>query len=290
MHNELYTLITGASEGLGKALALECASRGMNIILVALPGAELKNLACYIEKNYGVRVLYFEHDLTKKEEYCKLYEEVKEKNLSVNILINNAGMGGTHFFEEKDAEYYHQQIALNVVAPTLITHLFLGDLENNHPSYILNVSSLASFFYLPKKQVYGGTKSYLVAFSKSLRKELKRKKVYVSTICPGAMNTTLSLILQNRTGPWLGRLSAMNPEDVAKIAMDHMLKRKEQIIPGFLNRFFIVLDKILPRFFKEILTDFQMNRVKVFKNPLMMQTKPGMAFNPPFINPLKAVI
>jgi hypothetical protein len=104
------------------------------------------------------------------------------------------------------------------------------------------------------------------------------------------MNTTLSLILQHRTGPWLGRLSAMNPEDVAKIAMDHMLKRKEQIIPGCLNRFFMVLDKILPRCFKEMLTDFQMSRVKIFKNPLMMQTNPGMVINPPFINPLKSVV
>ena len=82
----------------------------------------------------------------------------------------------------------------------------------------------------------------------------------------------------------------MNPEDVAKIAMAHMLKRKEQIIPGFLNRFFMFLDKILPGFFKEMLTDFQMSRVKVFKNPLMKQTSPGLVINPPFNNPLKAVV
>ena len=290
MHKIPYTLITGASEGFGKALALECARQSMNMILVALPGAELKNLALYIEKNYGVCVLYFDHDLTKKEECYKLYKEVKEKNLSVNILINNAGMGGTHFFEEKDMEYYQRQIALNVVAPTLLIHLFLPDLQKNNKSYILNVSSLASFFYLPKKQVYSGTKSYLLAFSKSLRRELKRKRVFVSTICPGAMNTTLSLILQNRTGPWLGRWSAMNPEDVAKIAIAGMLKRKEQIIPGLLNRLFILMDKILPGCFKELLTDLQMSRVKVFNNPVMMQTNPGLVINPTFISPLKAVL
>lgn len=290
MYNEPYALITGASEGFGKALALECAARGMNTILVALPGVELKNLAQYIEKNYSTRVLYFEHDLTHKEECYKLYKQVKEKNLAINILINNAGMGGTHFFEEKDTEYYYYQIALNVIAPTLITHLFLSDLQKNNASYILNVSSLAGFFYLPKKQVYGGTKSYLLAFSKSLGRELKRKNVYVSTICPGAMNTTPILILQNRTGPWLGRWSAMNPENVAKIALDDMLNKKEQIIPGILNRLFLSLDKILPAFFKEILTDLQMKRVKVFKNPVSKQVSPDLTLNSPFINPLKAVV
>src|SRR5688572_3898302 len=199
-------------------------------------------------------------------------------------------MGGTHFFEEKDTEYYHRQIALNVTAPTLLTHLFLPDLRKNKCSYILNVSSLASFFHLPRKQVYGGTKSYLLAFSKSLGRELKKENVFVSTICPGAMNTTPILILQNRTGPWLGRWSAMNPEDVAKIAMDGMLKRKGQIIPGLLNRFFLSLDKILPGFVKEMLTELQMNRVRVFKSPVNLQPIPGLAIHTPIINPLKAVI
>src|SRR5690242_5223664 len=120
MRNEYFTLITGASEGFGKALALQCATRNMNLILVALPGSALSNLACFIEKNYDVNVLFFEHDLSKKEECTKLFEAIKQRELKINMLINNAGMGGTHYFEEKDAEYYYKQIELNVVAPTLL--------------------------------------------------------------------------------------------------------------------------------------------------------------------------
>ena len=162
MRNNYYTLITGASEGFGKALAIECASRNMNLILVALPGSGLNNLAGYIEKNYDVHVLFFEHNLCNKEECYRIFDEVNEKGIIVNVLINNAGMGGTHFFDERDAEYYNRQIELNVTAPTLLTHLFLNTLEHNTPSYILNVSSLAGLFSLPLKQVYGGTKSYRV--------------------------------------------------------------------------------------------------------------------------------
>jgi hypothetical protein len=258
MCNGNYALITGASEGFGKALALECAARKMNLILSALPGSGLENLAEFIRRNFDVKVFCFEHDLSKKEDCHSLYEEIEELNLPVNILINNAGMGGTHLFEERSAAYYHRMLDLNVTTPTLLTYLFLEKLNHNSPSYILNVSSLAGFFYLPRKQVYGATKSYLVSFSKSLRRELKQKNISVSAVCPGGMNTKLELVLHNRTLKGLSRWSVMNPEDVAKITIDGMLTRKEIIIPGSWNRVFIAMDKLLPKWFKEWLTDRQM--------------------------------
>jgi uncharacterized protein len=268
MRNENFALITGASEGFGKALALECASRNMNLLLVALPGSGLCSLACFIERNYDVRVLFYEHDLSKKEECLQLFEEINKRELKINVLINNAGMGGTHFFEERDTEYYYKQIELNVVAPTLLTHFFLQTLEKNSPSHILNVGSLASFFYLPKKGVYGGTKSYLVSFSKSLGRELKSKNVFVSTVCPGGMNTTPALILQNKNMTGMGRWSVMNPEDVAKTAITGMLAKKEVIIPGFWNRLFMLMDMLLPKWFKEILTDRSMKQARAIRNPI----------------------
>lgn len=279
MRNEYFTVITGASEGFGKSLSLECASRNMNLILVALPYSGLSNLACFIERNYAVDVFFFEHDLSKKEECIQLFEEIKQRGLKINVLINNAGMGGTHYFEERDAEYYYKQIELNVVAPTLLTHCFLQILEKNSPSYILNVGSLASFFYLPRKGVYGGTKSYLVSFSKSLRRELKSKKVFVSTVCPGGMNTTPILILQNKSLKGMGRWSVMNPEEVARIAIKGMIAKKEVIIPGFWNRLFMIMDKFLPKWYKEMLTDKSMKQAKAVKSPVeiyMRTLKPAI--------------
>ncbi|HEX7845300.1 MAG TPA: SDR family NAD(P)-dependent oxidoreductase [Chitinophagaceae bacterium] len=265
MNKEYYTLITGASEGFGKALSLECARRGMHLILVALPGDELFALGRYIHTEFGVKTICLPHDLTKREECQRLHEEIVQHGFAINMLINNAGIGGTHFFKEKEADYYQRQIALNVTAPTLLTHLLLENLQQNNPSHILNVSSLASFFYLPAKQVYGATKSYLVSFSKSLGCELKQKNISVSAICPGGMNTTLAQVIQNRSLKGISRWSVMDPEDVAKVAIDNMLHKKQLIVPGFWNRLFLLMNRILPQFLKDGLIQLQTKRQRAFK-------------------------
>ena len=261
MPNNCYTLITGASEGLGKALAIECAGRSMNLILVALPGMELHSLTNFIKLNYPVHVICIEKDLCKDESCRELYDQVTELDLKVNMLINNAGIGSTVLFEEGSPGLYEKQIKLNVLATTMLTRLFLETLQRNSHSYILNVGSMASFFYLPKKQVYGATKSFIYFFSKSLRKELRKSNVHISVLCPGGMNTNLALTLMNKTGNFLSRLSVMNPEDVVPIAIDGLLNGKEVIIPGKLNNFFMLLDKILPGAIKKIITAYGMKKL-----------------------------
>ncbi|MEI9944227.1 MAG: SDR family NAD(P)-dependent oxidoreductase [Chitinophagaceae bacterium] len=166
MHNNFYTLITGASEGFGKALAIECAQREMNLILVALPGPELHPLADFIRRNYCVDVVSIEKDLCEDESCSGLFNEINALKLRVNMLINNAGIGSTVPFADGNVSMYEKQIKLNVLATTLITRLFLGMLKQNSPSHILNVGSLASFFCLPKKQVYAATKSFVYLFFK----------------------------------------------------------------------------------------------------------------------------
>jgi uncharacterized protein len=261
MLNNYYTLITGASEGFGKALAIECACRKMNLILVALPGPELYSLAGFIKRNYCVDVISIEKDLCKDQSCIELFNEVNALNLQVNMLINNAGIGSTVLFEEGSINLFEKQIKLNVLATTLITRLFLETLKRNSHSWILNVGSMSSFFYLPKKQVYGATKSFIYFFSKTLHKELKKDNVHVSVLCPGGMNTNLTLTLMNKTGNWLTRLSIMEPAEVVPVAIDGLLKRKEVIIPGRVNRFFMLLDKILPESIKEIITRHGMKKI-----------------------------
>src|SRR5687767_6194155 len=189
MSNIYFTLITGASEGLGKFLALECAARRMNLMLVSLPGSGLDNVASFIKKNFDVSVEFFETDLSLSGSCHMLISEIEERNLKINILINNAGQGSTSMFEERTAEFYEKQIMLNVMSTTVITRLLIKNLMRCKPSYILNVGSLASFFTLPEKQVYGGTKAYVYAFSKSLEREFGKKGVKVSVLCPGGINT-----------------------------------------------------------------------------------------------------
>jgi short-subunit dehydrogenase len=261
MHNTVYTLITGASEGLGKAFAFECASRAMNLILVSLPESGLPELANFIRRNFDISVHYFEKDLSQSSGCYDVFLEIENKKLQVNILINNAGMGSTILFDEGSPEFYEKQIGLNVLATTVITHLFIKNLRGKTPAYVLNVGSMASFFFLPKKQVYGGTKSYIYYFSKSLKKELKNKGVNVSVLCPGGINTNLSVTLSNKNASWTSRISIMNPEEVAPIALNGLLKKKEVIIPGRLNRFFLFLDKILPAPVKTLITNYTMKKI-----------------------------
>ncbi len=257
-----YTLITGASEGFGKALAIECASRKMNLVLVALPGPELNNLADFIKRNYGVTVFTIEKDLTTEENCMAVYKEVLQLQLPVNTLINNAGLGSTMLFCEGEISFYQKQIKLNILATTMITHLFMNMLKKNGPSYVLNVGSLSSYFYLPKKQVYGASKSFIYCFSKCLRSELNKSEVSVSVICPGSMNTNISITQLLKTSGWLSRTAVMNPEDVAPIAIDGMLNRDEVIIPGKMNKLFLLMNKILPSAIKKMMIGRQMNAIR----------------------------
>tara|TARA_R100000935_G_scaffold13495_3_gene27082 strand:- start:2606 stop:3412 length:807 start_codon:yes stop_codon:yes gene_type:complete len=262
MKTNYFTLITGASQGFGKAMAIECAQRHMNLVLVSLPNTGLNELADILEKIYNVSVFSVEMDLGTSENCISLFEKVKKKHISIKYFINNAGVLSKGFFKDLDTNYILFQISLNISTPTLLIKLFLNDLKQNAPSGILNVGSMASFFNLPKKQVYGGTKAYLLSFSRSLRRELESDNISVSIVCPGGMNTSAALTYQNRTGSWGSRMSIMNPEDAAKLAIEGMLKGREIIIPGMLNRFFMLLNSLLPNPVKDKITAVEMNKFK----------------------------
>ena len=259
MPNKFYTLITGASEGFGKALALECASRNMNLVLVALQGPELNCLENFIKRNYEVDVVCIAKDLCQDDACYEVFCEVQNLDLQVNMLLNNAGLGSTVYFEEGSPQFYEKQIKLNVLATTVITRHFLSMLKRNSPSYIMNVGSMASFFCLPKKMVYAATKSFVYTFSRTLRQEVKKDAVSVSVLCPGGMSTNLSLTLMIKSSNYFTRLTAMSPEIAAPIALDGLLRKKEVIIPGRLNNCLLVLYKLLPGWVKTLLMRRAMN-------------------------------
>lgn len=256
-----YTIITGASKGLGKSMAFEFAKRDMNLLLIALPDSGLWELSDFIRKNYNIHVLSLELDLSKVDSCYIIADFIKDNDLKVKYLVNNAGVLSRGFFDELDDKFIIKQIEVNVMAPTLLIRLLLNNLKESSPSGILNISSMAAFFSLQKKQVYGGTKAYLLSFSKSLRKELKKDKISVTTICPGGLNTTTRLCYQNRIVGLITRKSTLSPEEAAKIAIDAMTHKKNTIVPGFINKCFMVLDKLLPEFIKDILAN---NEIKKF--------------------------
>jgi len=255
-----YTLITGASQGFGKAMALEFAERKMNLVLVALPNSGLPQLSNFIKQNLKVDVHYLELDLSLTKSCYLISDYVNTNSLAIKYLVNNAGVLSRGFFDELDDAFILRQIEVNVTTPTLLIKLLLDNLKKSAPAAILNISSMASFFALPKKQVYGGTKAYLTSFSRSLGKELKKDNISVTAICPGGLNTTTRLCYQNRIVGWITRESVLNPEQVATIAIEGMMNRRKVIVPGFVNKCFMFLDKLLPEFVKDMLTSREINK------------------------------
>ena len=138
-----------------------------------------------------------------------------------------------------------------------LTHLLLPALRKHAKSYILNISSLCIFFFLPKKQVYGAGKSFIYFFSKSLRREVRSGGVSVSVLCPGGITTTPVLYLLNTRGSWITRQASLTPEKTAAIAIEGLLKGREMIVPGRWSRVFLHLDRLLPAPIKNRLIEKQ---------------------------------
>jgi uncharacterized protein len=251
MNTKYYSLITGASEGLGKAFAIECAGRNQNLVLVALPGSGLHHLKRFLEKNFAVDVVILEKNLIKAESCIEVFQHATMMGLKINILINNAGMGNSTNFRKINPAILENLLDLNIKSVILLTRYFIEQLDKNIPAYILNISSLCNYFYLPEKQIYGGTKSFIYYFSRALRRELKQDNISVSVLCPGGVNNNIHSTLAHRKLNWFYRISIMNPEEVAPIAINGLLKRKKVIIPGKINRMFVFLDPLIPAFIKD---------------------------------------
>jgi short-subunit dehydrogenase len=240
-----YTLITGASNGLGKEFAHEFAKRGHNLILVSLPGENLDKYCKELEYKHKINARYYEADLTKENSPVELTNWVKE-NFSVNILVNNAGVGGSKHFEESSVEYLDTIILLNIRALTLITRLMLSELKGYSPSYILNVASMAAFSPIPYKTVYPASKAFVYSFSRSLHEELKGSCVKISVINPGPIMTNSDTVHRIKKMGFYGRFGLLSANRVAQIAISSMFKGKKVIIPGVLNKVNFFLLRAVP--------------------------------------------
>jgi uncharacterized protein len=241
-----YTLITGASLGIGKAMAMECASRGMNLIIVALPEDDLENTACEIEGKYGVKVLHYGTDLTKEGNIKTLHEWYLNQNIQLDFLINNAGLGTSGWLTKMDESLIHSMLRLNNDALTSMCYYFIPELKKNKQSWLLNVGSLESFLPIPYKAVYTGTKQYNYGFTLALREELKHFGISVSLLCPGAVVTNEEGLNRIKSQGAKAKLMVTMPDYVAKRAIKRTLEKKNIIVPGRLNKIIRKISMALP--------------------------------------------
>ncbi len=240
-----YALITGASAGTGKQIAIECAKRGFNLFLVSLPQTGLEEFSEELQKTYPVEVKYLSIDLTKPNSPREVFDYSKLNQLSINILVNNAGLGFNGKLESLTAELIDTMILLNVRASTLLTFLFLPEMKKLKRAYILNISSFAGLTPLPYKSVYSATKAYLLFLTQALNIELKGTPISVTSIHPNGISSERALENIKKSG-FLGRISALSPEQVAKISIDNMLAGNKFVIPGVVNKFIYAFGVSLP--------------------------------------------
>lgn len=250
MNAGTYAVITGASQGLGRAFAEECARYKLNLVLTALPGEQLDLAAGNLKEQYNVEVIIYETDLSQEQNCISFFDFVQQKNIPITLLINNAGVGSIGTFESFPAEFYQLQVKLNTLIPVLLTRLFLPVLKKQTSAFILNVSSLANFFFIPGKEVYGATKSFLYSFSLSLRNSLRRSSVSVSVVCPGGIDTNERVRLANSQLKGVAKRSILSPGKVAKYTLARVFQKKAIIIPGTINRITLIVNRCLPSVIK----------------------------------------
>lgn len=233
-------LITGASSGIGEAIAKYLASLDFELILVGRDKAKLEKMQASLDVSSKVIIADLS-DITKVKEVYVL-----TKNENIDVLINNAGFGLFGNFYETDLNKELEMIHTNVEAVHLLTKLFLRDMKSKDNGYIMNVASLAAFGPGPLMATYYATKAYVNTLTESINEELRRdkSKVFVCSLCPGPVDTNF-----NNVAGVSFSVKPLTSDYVAKYAIDSMFKGKVVIIPGFMMRISMFFRRFASRSF-----------------------------------------
>lgn len=242
-----YALITGASGGIGWALAKELASRKHDVLLLARSEQTLKKNCQELQNKFDVRADYFVIDLSIPDSALRARDWLTGKNYLIDILINNAGYGLWGPLNEVNIDELKSMMYLNMQTLVDFSKLILPDLRKSKRAYILNVASTAAYQAVPTMSTYAATKVFVLFFSRGLRWELKGTNVSVSCVSPGPTSTGFINRAHLEVIKERAEKVSMTPEAVAKIAINGMFAGKAEIIPGALNWISVKFAELLPK-------------------------------------------
>ena len=245
------TLITGASGGIGEAIAIRLAKRKHNLLLVARNESKLKVLAEQLIRQHQIKVEYIVADLSQADAAQKLFEETQARQLEIEMLINNAGIGSGGEFAAMSLQSELDMLQLNISSLVALTHLFLQPMKARKSGTIINVASMASFMPIPYMTAYSASKVFVRHFTQALTQECKPYNVHVMLLCPGLTKTNFNHAagIENEIGKGLGTeysSSTQTPEQVADEMLKALDKRKHYIVSGRMNRMAARLSALLP--------------------------------------------
>tara|TARA_B100001750_G_scaffold182574_1_gene151270 strand:- start:258 stop:1052 length:795 start_codon:yes stop_codon:yes gene_type:complete len=232
-------LITGASSGIGECFAKNLDILGAKLILTARSENKLKTMASKMKN-----AVVISGDLSKEGFPRKLYDEVQKKNLTVDILINNAGFGFSGLFLDSSMNNYKEMMNVNIYSLTALTHLFLNDMVKNNKGGVINISSLASFQSIPYFSIYAATKAFVTSFTISLYEEYRDCNVKILGVCPGYTKTNFNKRAHMSSNPAAGYL--MSSQEVVSESLKAFEKGKFIIINGKINRLAKFIISMLP--------------------------------------------
>jgi short-subunit dehydrogenase len=241
-------LITGASSGIGKAFAEELAARNTNLVLVARSQEKLNEIAKQLQEKYTIQVDTLVKDLTETGATNAVFDAVKSKGLTIDLLINNAGFACYGDFGESDGERQIKILQLNILALVDLTHKFLQEMRQRRSGSIINVSSLTAFQPMPYISVYAASKAFIVSFSQALWAENRSYGVRVLVTCPGPVET--NFFTEANFPPALA--AKTNKISTSKEVVCESLKALERgdsivVIGGFSTHLITKLSPFVPR-------------------------------------------
>lgn len=255
-------LITGASSGIGRALAVELARHGATLILTARRTAALRELADRLARDHGTMAIVVSGDITDAQTRQALVATMTEQCNGIDLLVNNAGAGATMRVEITPEETARRLMELNFFAPLFLTQQMLPLLKSSAaqkretkngspapPTMIINIGSIVGLRGTPHFGVYGAAKAALTNLSDALRAELAADPIDVLTVSPGTTSSEFfESLLENRSQPNFPRHTVVTPQDVAKQTVRAIIKGGHRILPHGQSRILHRLNCISPRF------------------------------------------
>ncbi len=239
-------LITGATGGLGKAFALECAMRGWDLYLTDVNQEALETLAISLQRIYRIRVFYHACNLADSTSRETFFTQLENHSGKFTCLINVAGLDYEGIFTQQSREHLSTIIRLNVENTLNLTHHLLQLRDPVLPFRVINVASLAAFYPMPVKATYAASKRFLLDFSLALREELRAAGASVTVLCPAGMPTTQINMDAIEAQGWMGYLTTRDAGKVAAITIEAALAGKPVVIPGAINQFLRIAGSFLP--------------------------------------------
>ncbi|MBN1777081.1 MAG: SDR family NAD(P)-dependent oxidoreductase [Clostridiales bacterium] len=231
----MFVLITGASGGLGRAFALECARRGCGLYVTDIDAQGLERAAVGIRRQYGVPVETYACDITDDSAVDGLIQNAQDKGIAIGMLFNVAGLDFEGAFQKRSFNDLASILRVNIEATLRITHKALKLRDEKRDFYIVFVSSLASLYPIPLKATYAASKRFLLDFSIALGEELKPQGVHVLALCPGGLSTREDCLQAIAAQGFWGNATTNAIETVVCRTVSKSLRGKTLYIPGLVN-------------------------------------------------------